>query len=45
MISVLTARNLAIQGSIIPKDVWQRVETATDLDMAIHAQPHKDNER
>ena len=27
------------------KDVWQRVEIVTDLDMAIHAQPHKDNER
>ena len=27
------------------KDVWQRVEIVTDLDMAIHAQHRKDNER
>ena len=42
MISVWTARNLAMQGNIIQRDVLQHADFAIDLDMDFHARLHKD---
>ena len=45
MISVWTANLQFENAHFIPKDVWQHVEIATDLDMDFHVQPHKANVR